>query len=67
MNTQSNALAENYFAGATESQPSEKRWEVDTELSSIVSIAEQGMLHTPGPEDKLSEDFYDHFSPLNEW
>jgi hypothetical protein len=49
--------------------PMETTWKINTELSNIISLAEQGLLHTPHPEDKLDEEFlaYNNYSPLNEW
>jgi hypothetical protein len=50
-------------------EPLETTWKINTELSNIISLAEQGLLHTPNPEDKFDEEFlaYDNYSPLNEW
>lgn len=49
--------------------PTETTWKINTELSNIISLAEQGLLHTPKPEDKWDEEFlaYESYSPLNEW
>ena len=48
--------------------PAETTWRVNTELSNIISLAEQGLLHTPQPQDKF-EDIspYEEFHPLNDW
>jgi hypothetical protein len=49
--------------------PLETTWKINTELSNIISLAEQGLLHSPDPADKFDEEFlaYNNYSPLNEW
>lgn len=43
-------------------------WQVNTELSNIISLAEQGLLRQPKPEDNIEQDFgYGTYSALNEW
>ena len=44
-------------------------WKIGIEPSNIISLAEQGLLHSPKPEDTFEEEdlAYQRYSPLNEW
>jgi len=66
------AVMESEEAFLSPVQPMETTWKINTDLSNIISLAEQGLLHSPKPEDKVEEDYFNYFtyqnySPLNEW
>ncbi len=46
----------------------QEQWQLDTEPSNIIRLAEQGQFYPQYLRDKISEDFVaDPFCPLNEW
>lgn len=67
MNADQAIVTEEAFLSPVET---EMTWKIDTEPSNIIRLAEQGLLHTPKPEDKIEHDdyfTYNDYSPLNEW
>ena len=66
MNAEYSVMNEEAFLSPA---PVETRWKIDAEPSNIIRLAEQGLLHTPNPEDKFEDDYlaYKNYSPLNEW
>jgi hypothetical protein len=66
MNAEQTYVSEEAFLSPVIDQPT--TWKLNTELSNIISLAEQGLLHSPKPEDAVDEDLgYPNYSPLNEW